>query len=393
MILRANFSENRFRFLLRSLRFDDVNTRTMRNATDKLAPIRELLGAFISNSKNAFSLGEFTTIDEMLVAFRGRCSFIQYMAQKPAKYGLKIYALCDARLFYTYDLEVYCGKQPPGPNVLSNKPFDVVSRLARGIEGTHRNITMDNYFTSYPLTEYLLTKGITSLGTMRKNKKEIPQEFVTVTKTSTPGSYMFGCQDDKTLVSMITKKKKAVLVMSTMHDEDTVDPDSKKPSQITDYNMTKGGVDTVDLMCSRISTSRRTKRWPMVIFFRLLDLAGINSLRIFQFNKKDFKNNTRRPYLYELALELMNDNLKERAKIPKLPKDLTVFLEKYKEEPAPGRVPQEVRRGICYICGSKRNNRTKLECYNCRKNVCKNHSSINTTCQNCQTQEENMEVE
>lgn len=219
---------------------------------------------------------------------------------------------------------------------------------------------------------------------MRKNKKEIPAEFVTVTKNSIPGSYMFGCQDDKTLVSMITKKKKVVLVvMSTMHDDDTVDPDSKKPSQISDYNRTKGGVDTVDLMCSRISTSRRTKRWPMVIFFRLLDLAGINSLRIFQFNMKDFKN-TRRAYLYELALELMTDNLKERAKIPTLTKYLSVFLEKYKEEPAPVRVPQEVRRGICYICGSKKNNRTKLECHNCRKNVCKNHSSISTTCQNCQ---------
>jgi len=37
-----------------------------------------------------------------------------------------------------------------------------------------------------------------------------------------------------------------------------------------DYNFTKRGVDTVELICSRIST-RRTQRWPMTIFFRVLD--------------------------------------------------------------------------------------------------------------------------
>lgn len=93
IILRANFSENRFRFLLRFIRFYDINTRAKRNAFDKLAPIREILLSFSTNSQSSFNLGEYVTIDEMLVAFRGRCSFIQYIAQKPAKYGLKIYGL------------------------------------------------------------------------------------------------------------------------------------------------------------------------------------------------------------------------------------------------------------------------------------------------------------
>ena len=68
-ILRANFSENRFRFLLRSLRFDNINTRTQRSKTDKLAPIRDFLTKFISNCQNSYSLGECTAIDEMLVAY------------------------------------------------------------------------------------------------------------------------------------------------------------------------------------------------------------------------------------------------------------------------------------------------------------------------------------
>lgn len=92
-VFRACMSSKRFLFLLRTIRFDDVHTRTQRRETDKLAPIRFVLDKFIDNCKNAYCLSEFVTIDEMLVPFRGRCGFIQYIPNKPAKYGLKIFAL------------------------------------------------------------------------------------------------------------------------------------------------------------------------------------------------------------------------------------------------------------------------------------------------------------
>jgi len=113
-VFRACMSSKRFLFLLRTIRFDDVHTRTQRRETDKLAPIRFVLDKFIDNCKNAYRLSEFVTIGEMLVPFRGRCGFIQYIPNKPAKYGLKIFALCDAKTFYTSNIEVYCGKQPQG---------------------------------------------------------------------------------------------------------------------------------------------------------------------------------------------------------------------------------------------------------------------------------------
>lgn len=76
MILRANFSYSRFLFLLRSLRLDDVTDRKDREKTDKLAAVREFQSDFVKNCQNSYSVGEFVTIDEMLVAFRGRCGFI-----------------------------------------------------------------------------------------------------------------------------------------------------------------------------------------------------------------------------------------------------------------------------------------------------------------------------
>jgi len=185
---------------MRSLRFDDLNSRNQRLQFDKLAPIREFHTQFVKNCQNIYSISEFVTIDEMLVSFRGRCGFIQYMPQKPAKYGLKIYALCDARTLYTFNLDIYCGKQKDGPYMTSNKPFDICKRMTNPIINSHRNLTTDNYFSSYELAEYLLGAGLTFLGTLKRNKREVPPEFI-LDKNRMPGTSITGCQYDKTLVS------------------------------------------------------------------------------------------------------------------------------------------------------------------------------------------------
>ena len=45
---------------------------------------------------------------------------------------------------YTFNLEIYAGKQPDGPYKVSNKPADVVKSLVEPINATVRNIGADN---------------------------------------------------------------------------------------------------------------------------------------------------------------------------------------------------------------------------------------------------------
>ena len=54
-------------------------------------PIRDLWDSFHSNLAKFYVPEENVTIDELLVPFRGRCSFILYMPSNPDKYGLKIF--------------------------------------------------------------------------------------------------------------------------------------------------------------------------------------------------------------------------------------------------------------------------------------------------------------
>ncbi|XP_071052964.1 piggyBac transposable element-derived protein 4-like [Onthophagus taurus] len=195
MICRATFGINRFRFLLQSLRFDDKRTRQQQGATDKLAPIRELYTNLHENCQRNYCLSEFVTIDEMLHPFRGRCGFIVYLLDKPGKYGIKLYVLADAKTHYVFRFEIYCRKQPDGPFSVSNKPMDIVKRLVSTILNSNRNVTVDNYYSSYQLAIYLKENGLSFIATMKKNKPEIPPQFLP-NKNREVGSSIFGFQDD-----------------------------------------------------------------------------------------------------------------------------------------------------------------------------------------------------
>ncbi|XP_008185348.1 piggyBac transposable element-derived protein 4-like [Acyrthosiphon pisum] len=214
---------------------------------------------------------------------------------------------------------------------------------------------------------------------MKRNKREIPPEFISE-KNRQVGSSLSGFQNDMSLTSYVTTKKKCVIILSTMHDTVVIDPDTHKPETIMDYNSTKGGVDSVDQMCSTYSTSRKTRRWTMTVFFRILDIAGINFYKIYLAN--NLENNIRRTeYLKTLAISLMQEHWRERAQIWGLPKDVLTFLSDYKKPTV--EINKDTRKGYCYLCGSHKNNRTNTACEKCHKNVCKNHRQQRIECSRC----------
>ena len=92
--LCATMSLNRFKVIIKFLRFDDKDTRENRCQCDKLSTFTEIWEMFLSRCRTCYSLGANGTIDEMLVGFRGRCPFRIYMPSKPNRYGIKIWVSC-----------------------------------------------------------------------------------------------------------------------------------------------------------------------------------------------------------------------------------------------------------------------------------------------------------
>ena len=69
-----------------------------------------------------------------------------------------------------------------------------------------------------------------------------------------------------------------------MHNEDNVSGPKSKPEIIHYYNKTKGCVDNMDKMLKHYSTKRRTLRWPLALFYNMLDVACLSTYIIYKEN-------------------------------------------------------------------------------------------------------------
>jgi hypothetical protein len=78
-------SSNRFELLLRFWHFSD-NEKAPRD--DRIYKIRDLIERVVKNYQNTMEPGEYMTVDESMVPFRGRLIFKQYIPGKTHKYGV-----------------------------------------------------------------------------------------------------------------------------------------------------------------------------------------------------------------------------------------------------------------------------------------------------------------
>lgn len=390
----AVMPKRRFQTLVQAIRFDDKTTRNVRKNEDNLAPIRNIFDRFVQSCSDAYTISECGTIDEMLEAFRGRCKFRVYIPNKPAKYGIKIYALCDSRTFYTAKLEVYTGKQPNGPYCLPNDATSVVMRLIEPIDGTGRNVTMDNYFTSVPLANDLFTNHrLTIVGTVRKNKPQLPTELTNITgRPENSSMFAFGKEPNRCLLtSYVPKKGKNVLLISTMHKDDTIDDMVGKPEVIMYYNVSKGGVDVVDRLKSEYDVSRISNRWPLTLFFALLNIGGINAQILYNGNTQI--NITRRLFLTQLAQALVRPHLERRVSLTNLSVGLKQKIRRVAQLPPPPPTPrQNNEKQRCAFCPLRKNRFSQHYCHTCSSAICKEHTGKTIlTCQQCKDIEERVD--
>lgn len=369
-------SKKRFDFLINCIRFDDKLTRDERRAVDKFAPIREVFQEFIELCQKYYTPGSYVTVDEQLLAFRGRCPFRMYMPKKPSKYGIKILMLCDVKTKYLVNAIPYLGKTMN----MDNQPASIyfVKEISKPIHGSNRNITMDNWFTSVKLATMMLeTYKLTVVGTMRRDKPEIPKEMLEKMK---PGCSKFCYDGPKVLVTFQAKKSKQVVLLSTTHEKGTIS-ESGKPDIIHFYNATKGAVDTFDEMSSAMSCSRKTRRWPLCVFYGMLNSILINSYIIYvhQAFKNNIKPITRRAFVKDISVELTNLQIQARKSMPNLSRSLKRNIDEVVRQStsqADNTQPEVGSRKICGFCPAKKRRMTRFICQVCGKHICMEHRGM-----------------
>lgn len=388
-LFRCVMPRMRFTFLCICIRFDD---KTKRNKMDRFAPVREIWNAFINNCQICYEMSDVATVDEQLLSFRGRCKFRMFIKAKPDRYGLKIVTLNDAKTAYFYNGIPYLGKSSLNDSLPGEtKPEFFFREVTTPIHDTNRTVTCDNWFTSIPLLERFKQNpyNLTMTGTIRKNKREIPAEMKLASKTVPDTKFCFS-SSNVTLLSHTPQKKKVVLVASTFSKSTKII--EGKPEIILYYNKSKGGTDTFDQLCHAYTVARKTNRWPLRVFYGILDQAAVNAkilLKLHYINEKiDTKVKTCKCLRY-LALHLTKPLLQSRLNNPLVRTSIRIGIKTILNVNAPQithtdrpTFPKKLR---CQLCPRKVDKKSRMQCPSCKRVMCENHRVY--LCNSCGGQE------
>ncbi|CAH1239258.1 PGBD4 [Branchiostoma lanceolatum] len=274
-------TRNRFLLIFRFFHLSDNDTYRPRghpeyNPLHKLGTIYETL---VEKFKTTWYPGQQICIDEGMVPFRGNIHFRTYNPDKPDKYGLKAYQLCDSQNGYCCQFQLYGGKgKEPSAKGMTH---DIVSQLVEPYLQKGHTLYCDNYYTSPQLFLDLSDGGMNACGTMR-NRKGIPKEFKDA-KLKTPGEKL--CMANDPLLGMKYRDRRDVKMLSTAHSAKMVSTDRNnhrgelimKPECIHEYNQYMGAVDSSDQMVAYLCFRRRTVKWWKKAFFHMMSLAIVNA--------------------------------------------------------------------------------------------------------------------
>lgn len=316
---RAVMSQQRFEELLTFLRFDDSTTREVRSRGDMLTTFRHVWQIFQSNlNLPLFVPSKELRIDEQFIACSKKFVYGQPIPTRPDKYGIKIVWLIDQKSNYPLIGEITFPNED-WPNVVSQR---LVLRLANRFTDAGANITMGNSFTSIPLAKSLFTQKTTMVGAIRSNQPEIPEIFSSDVEATRRGPHasVFGFSNEISLVSYTTAKKDNVLLISTAHATDACAILTNTPIVVHDYNQNTAEDSSLETTLSTFSCARPSNSWPMLLFYNIINIAGLAAFRLVKpispvFSKKiDLKK--RKSFLKKVAFELAEPHLANRCQKP-----------------------------------------------------------------------------
>lgn len=169
-------SECRFSLIMKNFHF--TNNEEFDEATHpapKLKKIWEVWQTIVGNFQRTYVPNRDVCVDESLMAYKGRLSWIQYIASKRARFGIKTYMLCEASTGYIWNSIMYTGKGTKlNPRYSSyGMATSCVLTLLEPLLNQGYCVTTDNFYTSPELYDILIPLGLTAVTCHLHLGKEI----------------------------------------------------------------------------------------------------------------------------------------------------------------------------------------------------------------------------
>lgn len=161
----------RSEFLTKYLHCNDItNNPPWRTPShDKLCHIRPILDDILQKCTNNYNPHREQSVDEGMIAYKGRLSFKQYLPAKPTKLGIKIWERALPQNGYCHEFQINTGKVDGGATEEGLGAI-VVQNLGRKIIKKSHHVHMDNFFSPRFFTD-LYAEEVYCCGTVRGNRK------------------------------------------------------------------------------------------------------------------------------------------------------------------------------------------------------------------------------
>jgi hypothetical protein len=313
-------------------------------------------------------------VDEVIVLFKGKVAIKQYIPKKHKRFGIKIYKLCDMT-GYTYDMEVYLGKDRQRATTDMTATHATVKQMTRKIQGCGHKLYMDNYFSSPDLYRDLTKQKINCCGTVRPNRKGMPDDFRSKTLKLKRGDVRVRTSGDMT--ALVWKDKRDVYILTNIHDPPAEgnfcdeSGNALKPAIVADYNRHMGYVDKGDRMTNSYSISRRTWKWTKKLFFHLLDQTILNSHILLKSCGSNISHRDFRLTLVRNMVELAGPQPRPLQPVGR-PSALVTKIGCLEESSRQHWPTTSDKMMICVVCHSRKKKRRRVQtkCEKCDVGIC-----------------------
>ncbi|KAK3729731.1 hypothetical protein QZH41_002045 [Actinostola sp. cb2023] len=348
--IKAVMTKNRFEELAQYLHFNDSTQEPPRGDVnhDRLYKIRPILSNVLRNIQASYYPGKNISIDEGMVAFKGRLGFRQYMPAKPTKYGIKVWMAADAESAYVVNFSVYLGSEENGAPRIHGLGYETVMKMARPYLNKYHHLFFDNYFSGMRLFEHLLMQNTYACATVRPNRKDLP--LCAKAKLKEPGDLKVRQKGENILFTKWHDKRDVSFLSSNVSpDEPNREVERMvkgkritivKPYVSDLYTSKMGGVDRADQLRSSYTVGRPCKKWYRYLFWYALNLAICNARVLENVHKRPATPKRQLDFRLALSKQLIgNFTQRKRASTGPIPalneaarSHKSVKLEKRKKE-------------------------------------------------------------
>ena len=298
----------------------------------KLAKIQWLLDLLNETFPRIKHPSKNQSVDEGVIAFTGRCEYVQFNSAKPTKRGIKTYIRTCADDAYCQQLSIYLGKDskkvPRPPGHKANKDgelgvtFITLWEMVKDIQGHSHHVYFDNWYTGIPALRFLFSKRIYSCGTIKGNSRLLPPRFKNKNlKFKRRGMYeTFQSERLSNLTATLWQDTKMVKLVSTLSDPTCETRSHRRiggsyydvptPSCAKLYNKHMSGVDRLDRLVSKkvygsLGHGAR-KVWRHILWY-LVNLCIANAYIVYKdvSTRQTKANYDHMAFRLELAQELI----------------------------------------------------------------------------------------